>query len=67
MSEQRQYGVRYKNPACTRGFILGDYMANPQRGGDVVTFISMKPQKATCPGCGQTYEYTQADLEQVPK
>jgi hypothetical protein len=35
-----------------RGFILGDCMTNPQRAGDIVTFVSMKPTKATCPACG---------------
>jgi hypothetical protein len=67
MSEELEYGVRCKNPDCHHGFVLGKYMANPKHAGDTVTFVSMKPQRAKCPSCGRTYEYTRDDLEQVPK
>jgi hypothetical protein len=68
MSEQRQYGVECKTKDCNYGIILGDYMTQPQQGGDVISFVVLQaPTKFRCPACDQEHEYTQTDLRMFPK
>jgi hypothetical protein len=66
MPELRPYGVECKNPACGERILLGEYMAQPERGRDFA-WIDKPPGFVRCPRCGEFYEYGQDDLKGFPR
>jgi hypothetical protein len=67
MSELVPYGFECGNPKCKIGIVMGDMLKRPQRAGDLVTFVTVKPGKLKCPKCGWEQEYTQADLREFER
>ena len=68
MSELRSYGIVCKNEECRTAWIMGDmYVPNREsRGGDLVTFLKIKPGSFRCLHCGKQFDYTQDDVKEFP-